>query len=189
MGTIVVAEFVSLDTVMEDPGGAEGTPHGGWSMAYWNDEIAAFKTEELFDAEAMLLGRTTYEGFAAAWPTMKDEEGFADRMNGIPKYVVTSTLDTLTWNNSTRLDGEVAASVGALKDRVPGNILVNGSATLVHELARLGLVDQYRLVVYPLTLGAGKRVFGNGTYAKLDLTSERRTSTGAVLVDYRVLAE
>ena len=163
-------------------------PHGGWSMPYWNDDIAAFKTEELLGAEAMLLGRVTYEGLAAAWPTMKDEEGFAERMNGIPKYVVTSTLGTLEWSNSTRLDGDVGPSVGGLKDRVGGTILVNGSARLVHELGRLGLVDEYRLVVYPVVLGSGKRVF-DGTFTKLDLTFERRTSTGAVLIDYQIAAE
>jgi dihydrofolate reductase len=185
MGTIVVSEFVSADGVMEDPGGAEGTPHGGWTMPYWNDEIAEFKKEELFAAEAMLLGRRTYEGFAAAWPSMTDEAGFADRMNGIAKYVVTSTLDTLDWNNSTPLGGDPAAAVAALREQVAGNILVAGSATLVHELARHGLVDEYRLVVYPIILGGGKRLFGDGTYTKLDLANEQRTSTGALLLAYR----
>ena len=189
MGRIVVTEFVSLDGVIEDPGGAEGTPHGGWTIPYWNDEIAAFKTEELFDAEALLLGRVTYQGFAAAWPGMKDEAGFADRMNGIAKHVVTSTLSDLTWSNSTRLDGDVATSVGALRTGLEGNVLVNGSATLVHELARQGLVDEYRLVVYPLSLGGGKRLFGDDTYVKLDLTYEQRTSSGAVLLTYRVPPE
>jgi dihydrofolate reductase len=187
MGKIVVTEFVSVDGVMEDPGGAEGTPHGGWTMPYWNDEIAAFKKEELFAAEAMLLGRVTYEGFAAAWPAMSDPDGFADRMNGIAKYVVSSTLDTLTWSNSTRLEGDPATSVGTLKKSVDGTILVGGSATLVHGLAEHGLVDEYRLVVYPVTLGAGKRLFGD--YTKLDLTSEQRTSTGALLLTYRVQPE
>jgi dihydrofolate reductase len=189
MGKIVVTEFVSLDGVMEDPGGAEGTPNGGWTIPYWNDEIAAFKKEELFAAEAMLLGRVTYEGFAAAWPTMTDEEGFADRMNTIAKYVVTSTLDGLTWNNSTPLEGEVAKAVRALKDRAEGSILVGGSAAVVHELAGHGLVDEYRLVVYPVILGAGKRVFGDGTHTKLELTYEQRTSSGAVLLAYRVQSE
>jgi dihydrofolate reductase len=189
MGKIVITEFVSLDGVMEDPGGAEGTPRGGWTIPYWNDEIAAFKTEELVTAEAMLLGRITYEGFAAAWPSMTDEAGFADRMNGIAKYVVTSTLDTLTWNNSTRLEGDVAKAVGALKEQVEGNILLAGSATLGHELARQGLVDEYRLVVYPVSLGGGKRVFGDGSFTKLELTHEQRTSSGAVLLAYRVQPE
>ena len=192
MGTIVVTEFVSLDGVMEDPGGAEGTPHGGWSMPYWNDEIGAFKKEELFTADAMLLGRVTYEGFAAAWPSMSDPDGFADRMNSIPKYVVTSTLDSLTWKNSTRLGGDAATAVGALKDRVEGNILVGGSATLVHELTRQGLVDEFRLVVYPVSLGGGKRVFADGTdgvYTSLELSYEQRTSSGAVLLSYRTKSE
>ena len=187
MGNIVVSEFVSVDGVMEDPGGAEGTPHGGWTIPYWNEEIAAFKKEELFAAEAMLLGRVTYEGFAAAWPAMTDEAGFAERMNGISKYVVTSTLDTLTWSNSTRLEGDVATAVGALKSGLEGSVLVGGSATLTRTLAEHGLVDEYRLVVYPVSLGAGKRLFGD--YTKLDLTYEQRTSTGAVLLAYRVQPE
>ncbi|MDQ6614324.1 MAG: dihydrofolate reductase family protein [Actinomycetota bacterium] len=189
MGKIVVTEFVSLDGVMEDPGGAEGTPHGGWTIPYWNDEISEFKKDELFAAEAMLLGRVTYEGFAAAWPAMTDEAGFADRMNGIAKYVVTSTLDTLTWNNSTRLEGDGATAVRSLKEQVEGNILVGGSATLVHGLAQHGLVDEYRLVVYPVSLGGGKRVFADRTFTKLDLTLEQRTSTGAILLAYHVQSE
>src|SRR5215831_10315153 len=98
---LVVSEFVSLDGVMEDPGGAEGYEHGGWTMPYWDDQIGAFKLEELFASGALLLGRVTYEGFAKAWPSMTDEAGFADRMNGMPKHVVSSTLGEATWNNST----------------------------------------------------------------------------------------
>jgi dihydrofolate reductase len=120
---------------------------------------------------------------------MTDEEGFADRMNAIAKYVVTSTLDGLTWNNSTPLEGDVAKAVGALKERVEGSILVAGSASLVHELAHHGLVDEYRLVVYPVSLGAGKRVFGDGTHTTLELTYEQGTSSGAVLLAYRVPSE
>jgi dihydrofolate reductase len=186
MGKVVVTEFVSLDGVMEDPGGAEGTPHGGWTIPYWNDEISSFKKEELFAAEAMLLGRVTYEGFAAAWPAMRDEAGFADRMNGIAKHVVTSTLTDLAWNNSTRLVGDVATAVAALKDETKGNVLVQGSATLVHELAKVGLVDEYRLVMYPVSLGGGKRLFGDGIFTKLDLTYEERTPSGAILLAYSV---
>jgi dihydrofolate reductase len=189
MGKIVVSEFVSLDGVMEDPGGAEGTPHGGWTIPYWNDEIATFKKEELFAAESMLLGRVTYDGFAAAWPTMSDADGFADRMNSIAKYVVTSRLDTLTWSNSARLEGDVASAVRALKDRVEGSILVGGSATLVHALVRHSLVDEFRLVVCPVSLGGGKRVFDDGVYTRLELTDEQRTSTGAVLLSYRAQSE
>src|ERR1700738_3969932 len=150
MGKIVVTEFVSVDGGMEDPGGAEGTTHGGGTIPYWNDEIGAFKKEELFEAEAMLLGRVTYEGFAAAWPAMSDPDGFADRMNGIAKYVVSSTLGELTWSNSTRLEGDLDAAVGPLQKSVEGGILGGGSATLVHGLAEHGLVDEYRLVVYPV---------------------------------------
>jgi dihydrofolate reductase len=108
---LVVSEFVSLDGIMEDPGGAEGYEHAGWHFRSWADEIGAIKKDELFASDALLLGRRTYEGFAAAWPTVKDEEGFADRMNSLPKYVVSSTLDTLEWNNSHLLEGEVIEEV------------------------------------------------------------------------------
>jgi dihydrofolate reductase len=186
MGKVIVSEFVSLDGVMEDPGGSEGTPHGGWTVPYWCDEIGAFKGTELSDADALLLGRVTYDGFAAAWPSMGGDE-FGDRMNGIAKYVVTSSGDGLTWNNSHRLDGDAATAVADLKQRLDGDLLVGGSAKLAQSLAAAGLVDGYRLVVYPVALGSGKRVFGDaGSLQKLVLTSQSPTSSGAVLLTYDV---
>ena len=140
MGRIVVTEFVSLDGVMEDPGGAESYQHGGWTFTFdRSDEGDKFKFDELMDAEAQLLGRVTYEGFAKAWPSIQDEAGFADRMNGMPKYVVSKTLTDATWNNTTVLSGDPVEEITALKARVDGNILVAGSASLGGDVQLLVL--------------------------------------------------
>jgi dihydrofolate reductase len=160
MGRIVVSEFVSLDGVIEDPGGAEGYRHGGWSFQWERGEAGnQFKLDELFAAEAMLLGRVTYEGFAAAWPNMDDEQGFAAKMNSLPKYVVSKTLQDPTWHNTTVLSGDPVAEIAALKQRLAGDILVAGSASVAQLLQRNDLVDEYRLMVYPVLLGGGKRLF------------------------------
>src|SRR5215467_5980510 len=126
MRNVVVTEYVTLDGVMEDPGGGEKSKHGGWSFQFWSDESAKFKYDELFASDALLLGRVTYEGFAKAWPAMKDEAGFADRMNSIPKYVVSSTLKDLQWSNSHLIEGDIAEAVGKLKDEDGLDILVAG---------------------------------------------------------------
>ena len=161
MGRIVVTEFVSLDGVMEDPGGSEGTKHGGWTFEFDRGEDGdKFKLDEILEAEAQLLGRVTYEGFAAAWPKMTDEAGFAEKINGMPKYVVSSTLDEATWNNSTILSGDLVKEVTRLKQDVDGVILVAGSATLVQGLVENDLVDELRLMVFPVVLGSGRRLFG-----------------------------
>jgi len=185
MRKIVVSEFVSLDGVMEDPGGAEGFEHGGWTMPYWSDELGAFKTEELVAADALLLGRVTYEAFAAAWPGRSDEGGFADRMNGYRKYVVSSTLKDPDWNNSTVLSGDLVEELTSLKNEPGADLLVAGSAMLVQGLLARGLVDQLRLAVYPVLLGTGKRLFGEGGYTKLELVSQATTGNGVQLLDYR----
>src|SRR6266550_2212573 len=154
MGRIVVTEFVSLDGVMEAPGGGEDFKHAGWTFEIdRGEEGDKFKLDETLDAEALLLGRVTYEGFAAAWPSRTDEVGFADKMNTMPKYVVSSTLQDLTWNNSTRVDGDVAEGVAKLKEQVGGDIVVAGSATLVRTLVDQDLVDELRLMVFPVVLG------------------------------------
>jgi dihydrofolate reductase len=150
---ITVTEFVTLDGVMEDPGGAEGTPFGGWAFKFDRGDAGdRFKLQELLDADAQLLGRKTYEGFAAAWPERTDEQGFADKMNGMPKYVVSSTITDPTWNNTT---------VVGLDDveGLDGNIIVAGSHQLVQALLERGLVDRVRLMVYPTVLGAGKTLW------------------------------
>jgi dihydrofolate reductase len=185
MRKLVVSEFVSLDGVMEDPGGAESFEHGGWTMPYWCDELAVFKSEELFAADALLLGRVTYEGFAAAWPGRTDEAGFADHMNNSAKYVVSSTLKKADWNNSTILTGDLPTSVAAVKEKAGKDILVNGSATLVQGLIAEGLVDELRLEVYPVVLGRGKRLFGASGMTKFDLVAQQATSTGVLLLTYR----
>jgi dihydrofolate reductase len=150
---IVVTEFVTLDGVMEDPGGAEGTPFGGWAFRFERGDAGnQFKQSELMAADAQLLGRRTYDGFAAAWPSMQDEYGFADKMNAMPKYVVSSTLTEPAWNNTTVIGLEDV-------EDLEGSILVAGSNQLVHTLFEHRLVDEVRLVVYPTVLGAGKRLF------------------------------
>jgi dihydrofolate reductase len=160
---LVVTEFVTLDGVMEDPGGAEKTSIGGWAFKFQRGgEGDRFKFEELMSADAQLLGRKTYEGFAAAWPSMTDEAGFAERMNGMPKYVVSNTLQRADWTNSTILRGDVVEEVKKLKAAPGRDILVAGSCQLVQTLAANGLVDEYRLMVFPIVLGSGRRLFGEG---------------------------
>lgn len=165
MGTIVVTEFVSLDGVFEDPGGAEGYQHGGWTFTFdQGEEGQKFKLDELMAADAQLLGRATYEGFARAWPSMKDDVGFAAKMNGMPKYVVSSTLTEPSWNNTQVITLD---ETGKLKDRYQGDILVAGSGQLVRALTGLGLVDEYRLMVFPVILGTGKRLFDGAAMTRL----------------------
>jgi dihydrofolate reductase len=185
MRKLVVTEFVSLDGVMEDPGGAEKFEFGCWTIPYWNDDLGNFKYDELVASDAMLLGRVTYQAFAAAWPSMSDEQGFADRMNNIAKHVVSSTLETVEWNNSTLIKGDVVKEVTDLKDQPGRDILVGGSATLVQALMRHGLVDEVRLAVYPLVLGTGARLFGDGGHTSLELVDQKSTRTGVILLSYR----
>jgi dihydrofolate reductase len=182
MAKIVVSEFVSLDGVMEDPGGAEKFEFGGWTMPYWNDDVAKFKYDELFAADALLLGRVTYQAFAAAWPSMKDE--FADRMNNMTKYVVSSTLDSVEWTNSQLLTGDLVTAVTALHEQPGGDILIAGSATLVQALLRHNLVDDLRLEVYPVVLGTGQRLFDGAGHTTWTLGQNVSTSTGVSLQAY-----
>ncbi len=186
MGKIVVTEFISLDGVMEDPGGAEGYKHGGWTFNWERAEAGdKFKLDELMEAEVMLLGRVTYDGFAAAWPTIEDEAGFAAKMNGMPKYVVSKNLQDPQWNNTTVLSGDPLAELTALKERIAGTILVAGSARLAQFLAAHDLVDEYRLMVFPVVLGAGKRLFGDAereTPSRLSLASHERAGDVQMLV-------
>ena len=186
MGRIVVTEFVSLDGVMEDPGGAENFKHGGWSFEIARgDEGDKFKLDEALSAEALLLGRVTYEGFAAAWPGMEDPVGFADKMNGMPKYVVSSTLENPELNNSTVLEGDPAESVAKLKQEVDGVILVGGSAQLAQTLIENDLVDEIRLMVFPVVLGAGKRLFGDGSdKLRLRLADSKTVGDGITILTY-----
>jgi dihydrofolate reductase len=159
MGRIVVTEFVSLDGVVEAPGGGEGFRHDGWSFEIdRGDQGNRFKLEETMGSEALLLGRKTYEGFAAAWPSRDGE--FADKFNSMPKFVVSSTLETPEWNNTTVLRGDLAEEVATVRDAHEGNVVVHGSPQLVQGLLEHDLVDELRLMVFPVVLGTGKRLFG-----------------------------
>jgi dihydrofolate reductase len=182
MGRIVVSQFVTVDGVVEDPGGSEHFDRGGWAFAYdRGEEGDRFKLDEVMSAEALLLGRRTYEGFAAAWPSREGE--FADKFNSMPKYVVSSTLTEPDWNNTTVIDGDVAEGVGRIKGEVGGDILVNGSVQLTEALVEHGLVDEYRLMVFPTVLGAGKRLFGETSDARpLKLTDARPAGQTQILV-------
>jgi dihydrofolate reductase len=190
MGKIVVTEFVSLDGVIEAPGGGEDYRHAGWTFEIERGEEGdKFKLDEVMEADAQLLGRVTYEGFAAAWPTIEDEVGFAERMNAMPKYVVSSTLREAEWNNSTVLGGDVAEEVAKLKREIDGMILVAGSAQLVQALVEYDLVDELRLMVFPVVLGAGKRLFGDVSDKKaLKLTGSKTLGDGIALLTYEPAA-
>jgi dihydrofolate reductase len=161
MGKVVVSQFVTVDGVIEDPGGAEDFARGGWAFKYQRGEEGdKFKLDELMSADALLLGRVTWEGFAAAWPGRQDPMGFADKFNSMPKYVASTTLRNPEWENSHVLERDLSAAVEGVKARHDGDVLVNGSASLCQELGRLGLVDEWRLMVFPTVLGEGKRLFG-----------------------------
>jgi dihydrofolate reductase len=185
VGKIVVTEFVSLDGVMEDPGGSENFKYGGWSFEISRgDEGDKFKLDEAFSSDALLLGRKTYEGFAAAWPSRDGE--FADKFNSMPKYVVSSTLQNPEWNNSTVLKGDLAEEVTKLKQAHDGDIVVHGSAQLAQSLLERDLVDELRLMVYPVVLGSGKRLFGETSDKKpLRLTDSRTVGDGVDILIYQ----
>jgi dihydrofolate reductase len=162
MGKIVITEFISLDGIVEDPGGSEEHPHGGWSFEYERSDAGdAFKMKETEDSGALLLGRVTYEGFAEAWP-QRSGDPFSDKFNSMPKYVVTSTLTDPEWTNSNVIDGagDVAAEIAQLKDEIEGDVVVHGSPTLARFLIEEDLVDELRLMVFPVLLGSGKTLFG-----------------------------
>jgi dihydrofolate reductase len=188
---LVVTEFVSLDGVMEDPGGSENFRHGGWSFEFSRgDEGDKFKLDETLSSKALLLGRVTYEGFAEAWPSRTDEAGFADKFNSMPKYVVSSTLKEPQWNNSTVLKGDVAQEVEKLRQELDGDIVVHGSARLVEALVEHDLVDELRLMVFPVVLGTGKRVFGETSDKKtLRLVDSKVVGDGVAILVYQRGAE
>ncbi|HYY23630.1 MAG TPA: dihydrofolate reductase family protein [Thermoleophilaceae bacterium] len=182
MARLVVSQFVTVDGVMEDPGGAEGFDRGGWAFQFDRGaEGDKFKLDEVMASDALLLGRVTYEGFAAAWPSRTG--AFADKFNGMPKFVVSTTLEGAQWNNSTVIKGDVAEEVATLKQRPGGDILVNGSATLVRTLAEDGLVDEYRLMVFPVALGRGKRLFEDvSDSTALRLVDTKQVGSDGVLI-------
>lgn len=190
MARIVVTEFVSLDGVMQGPGPADWPggepdyPHSGWVLDYQDPEQAAFKVDEIRAAEAQLLGRATYEAFADAWPARDGE--FADKINAMPKYVASTTARELAWSNSTVLDGDIVDAVSKLRRRDGGDVLVAGSRTLVHTLMEHDLVDEYRLMVFPVVLGSGKRLFPDTPRKRpLRLVDTRAFPNGVVVQTYR----
>jgi dihydrofolate reductase len=182
MGNVVVSQFISLDGVVEDPGGAEEFDRGGWAFEFDRGaEGDKFKLDEVMASEVLLLGRVTYEGFAKAWPSRSGD--FADKFNTMPKYVVSTTLKDPEWNNSTVIDGDVAEGVAKLRQDVDGDILVNGSVQLVQTLMEHDLVDEYRLMVFPTILGAGKRLFGEtGEAAALRLVDAKPAGETLILI-------
>lgn len=189
MGRIVVTEFVSLDGVMEDPGGSEHSKHGAWTFKFnRGDEGNKFKMDETNSAEAQLLGRVTYEGFAAAWP-QRSGDPFSKKFNAMPKYVISQTLTKADWNNSTILTGNVVEEASKLKQRLKGDILVSGSARLVQTLIANDLVDQLNLMVFPVVLGSGKRLFGDTSEMKmktLRLAESKSVGDGVLILVYRL---
>ena len=186
MGRLVVSEFITLDGVVEAPGG-EFHPDGktAWVVPHFTEETGAFKLKELHDTDALLLGRATYEQFAKAWPTAADEQGFADRMNSLPKYVASTSLDEpLEWN-STLIKGDISEVVAELKGEYKRDILIAGSAGLVHTLIPLGVIDEYRLMIFPVVLGSGKRLFRDGIASlPLRLVHTAAFTSGVVVHSY-----
>lgn len=184
MARIVVSEFVSLDGIMQAPGGGEGYKHAGWTFEIpRGPEGDKFKLDETMNAEALLLGRVTYEGFAAAWPAMEGD--FADKFNGMPKYVVSSTLSDPEWSNSTVLKGDLVGEISKLKQTVDGDIVVHGSGQLVRGLLEHGLVDELRTMVFPVLLGSGKRLFGEmADKLSLKLVDSKIVGEGIAILIY-----
>lgn len=187
MGKLVVTEFITLDGVIEDPGGSEGGPNSGWSMGFPTGDGMQFKFEELQAADVQLLGRITYQGFAAAWPAMEEATGdFGKKMNDMPKVVVSTTLTEATWRNTTIVSSDVGAAVRGLKEQYAGDVLVAGSAKLVEFLRSSDLVDEYRLMVYPIILGQGKRLFTDpSVVTRLQLAETRAAGPDVPLHIYR----
>jgi len=187
MGRIIATEFMSLDGVVEAPGGGEEFEHAGWSFDIdRGEEGNKFKVDETSESEALLLGRKTYEGFAAAWPSREGE--FADKFNRMPKYVVSSTMRSAEWNNTTVLRGDLTQEIGRLRERHGGPIVVHGSPTLVQGLIERDLLDELRLMVYPVVLGKGKRLFGSTTGKKrMRLQSSRLVGDGVEILIYEAV--
>ncbi len=183
MGKLVVTEFVTLDGVIEDPGGSEKSARGGWAFKFeTGEEGDKFKYDELMASDAQLMGRVTYEGFAEAWPTMEGTGEFGEKMNGMPKFVVSTTLESPEWNNTSVVNGDLGEMVASLKAQFDGDILVAGSAQLVQSLLARDLVDELHLMVFPIVLGEGKRLFADGPdTTSLKLVETKQTGSVALL--------
>lgn len=192
MRKIIVSEFVSLDGVMQAPGGQDedtegGFTQGGWTMPYWDDEIGVHFGEVMSESDAMLLGRKTWQIHGGAFEPLPDDDPFIGVMNTIQKYVVSNTLETAdAWRNSTLISGDVVGKIRELKEQPGKNIVIDGSSVLIHSLAREGLIDEYYLLVYPVVLGSGKKVFPEGDRINLKLVEAKPLGSGVVLTHYEV---
>jgi dihydrofolate reductase len=192
MRMIVVSEFMSLDGIMQAPGGKDedtegGFAHGGWTAPYWHDEIGAHFAQVMSEGDALLLGRKTWQIHGGAFEPMAEGDPFGDLMNATPKYVVSTTLTSAdAWRNSTLISGNVVEEVRALKARPGKNILIDGSSVLIHTLVQHDLIDEYRLIVYPVVLGGGKKVFADGVRLNLRLVEARPIPSGVVLTHFTV---
>jgi dihydrofolate reductase len=185
MGKVAVTEFVSLDGVFEDPGGSEDFEHGGWSFQFnRGEEGEKFKLDETLASDALLLGRVTYDGFAESWPEREDEAGFAEKFNSMPKYVVSSTLEDPEWNNSTVIGADLKAEVAKLKERHDGDIVVHGSGQVARALLDEDLVDELRLMVFPVVLGKGRRPFDGAKMSGMKLSESRTVGDGVLILIY-----
>ena len=184
MGKIIITEFITADGIIEAPGPSHDFKYAGWSMNFWNEKIQNFKLGEMRTTDALLLGRVTYDGFAAAWPGRSDADGFADRINAVPKYVATNTLKNPSWNNSHVIGRDLVADVAALTSHSDGNIYVHGSGKLANALLKHGLVDEISFLVYPVVLGEGQRFFEPGTHVDLDTLETRDMGSGVSLLRY-----
>ena len=188
MRKIIASEFLTLDGVMEDPGGGAGSPYGGWSLQYWSEESSAYM-EELDDiTDTLLLGRVTYDGFAAVWPNMPEADG-AERMNSMPKYVVSDNLESADWNNTRIIRGEVADEIRQLKQQEGKDILVYGSGDLIQSLMAHDLIDEFHLWIHPIVVGGGKRLFADGIdRTRLQLVTATTLKTGVIILKYQLAA-
>lgn len=185
MRKLFVTEFMTVDGVMEDPGGAERFEHGGWSFKFFSPEIGAYKLEETMSSDALVLGRKTYEGFAAAWPGRTDDAGFADKFNSMPKYVASTTLaEPLEWNNSHLLGPDVPGAIRELKEQEGGDIQIPGSRTLIHSLLEHDLIDEFRLMIHPVVLGTGMRLFDGAPPKSFQLVDATTYDTGTIVATY-----
>lgn len=176
MRKLVATEFVSLDGVMESP--------EKWSGPFFDEGVGKYKNDEVFATDALLLGRVTYEGFAASWPGREDEDGFADRFNSLPKHVATTTLNEFEWKNSSKIEGDLYASVAALKEEAGQDIVIHGSGQLVNNLMEHGLIDEYRLMVFPVVVGKGKKLFQEGVTAEMKLVDTKTFESGVAVLTY-----
>lgn len=192
MRKIVVTEFLSLDGILQAPGGANedaegGFARGGWTVPYWHDDIGVSFDQAMSESDAFLLGRKTWQIHGGAFDPMPEGDEFGDLMNGMPKYVVSTTLaDASAWRNSTLIRDNVVEQVRALKAQPGKNISVDGSSVLVHTLTQHDLVDEYRLLVYPVVLGSGKKLFADGAHLNLRLIESRAFPTGVIYLHYSV---